>query len=349
MSIKVSILLPNLNNRPYLERRIQSILDQTLDEWELIVMDGYSQDGAWEFFQACAAAEPRIRIYQSAEKGIYNNINRCLELAVGDNIYIATSDDTMTRETLEKMTKALEENPECDIAHCKLKIIDEEGNLSPEKTWDNFFIIRYFGEYIDKKHIRRAPHDGLLHYCGITVYTSLTQLLIRRRLFDRIGPFLVDYGSIADYEWDMRASLVADTVHIPEYLATWRVHRDQATTDDRIIRAKAQGKFLELSDNALRIAVKLKPDLKKTYRIPKFRGHLEKEYFFLEMKTHTHFLKRLAICLKWLILRPRFAFVWINLFRRGRKDCLSQEEILHHFKTLMAQQGLDKNLISIES
>ena len=48
----VSICLPNLNNRPYLEERLQTILAQTFSDWELIVYDNYSDDGAWELLQA---------------------------------------------------------------------------------------------------------------------------------------------------------------------------------------------------------------------------------------------------------------------------------------------------------
>ena len=54
---KVSILLPNLNNRRYLDERIDCILNQTFTDWELVIVDNYSDDGAWEFFRNC-----RIRL-----------------------------------------------------------------------------------------------------------------------------------------------------------------------------------------------------------------------------------------------------------------------------------------------
>ncbi|MCU0287888.1 MAG: glycosyltransferase family 2 protein, partial [Acidobacteria bacterium] len=150
----VSILLPNLNNRPYLEERIRSIQEQTFTDWELIIVDSYSDDGAWEYFQACAQTEKRIKIYQSPERGIYNNFNKCIRLARGKYIYIATSDDAMTPNALEVMVQALEENPGCDIAHCKLRIVNENNEHENAKTWDNFFIVRYFGDLIEKNHIR---------------------------------------------------------------------------------------------------------------------------------------------------------------------------------------------------
>jgi glycosyltransferase involved in cell wall biosynthesis len=49
---KVSILLPSFNARKFLEPRIESLLNQTITDWEAIVLDSQSNDGSWEFFQS---------------------------------------------------------------------------------------------------------------------------------------------------------------------------------------------------------------------------------------------------------------------------------------------------------
>jgi glycosyltransferase involved in cell wall biosynthesis len=342
--MNVSILLPNLNNRPYLEQRMESIRAQTWGEWELIVMDGCSQDGAWEFFQACAAGDSRIKLYQSKERGIYNNFNKCIRLARGEYVYFATSDDTMSPDALEKMATALEKNPECDIAHCKLKIIDEKGGVSEEKSWDDFFIVKYFGNLIDRMHIRRAPHDGILHFCGITVYTSLTQLLIRRRLFDRIGLFLADFGPIADFEWEMRATLLAHTVHVPEYLATWRLHRDQATSAHTIHRAKAEGKFLKMAGHALRVAKRLEPEMVKRFNMKELKYLLLKEKLFHEAHLNRGSLEKCISCLKWLLLHPSLTG---EFYKTGKNQnrFLSQESFLDYIKEIIGKYGLADHLV----
>lgn len=59
---RVSICLPNLNNRLYLEERIATIEAQTFQDWELVVCDNFSDDGAWEFFQELAARDSRVQI-----------------------------------------------------------------------------------------------------------------------------------------------------------------------------------------------------------------------------------------------------------------------------------------------
>lgn len=343
----VSILLPNLDNRPYLEERIRSIQEQTFTDWELIVVDSYSRDGAWEYFQACAQTEKRLKIYQSPERGIYNNFNKCIRLAQGKYVYIATSDDSMAPNALAEMVSALEENPGCDLAHCKLRIIDEASNASDRKLWDNFFIVRYFGNLIEQKHIRKAPHDGVLHFSGITVYTSLTQLLIKRSLFDRIGLFLENYGAQADYEWVMRATLIADTVHVPQYLATWRFHSNQATSENATDRAKASGQFLKMAGHALQIARQHNPMLIKPLNIKKLKYILQKEKLYYQIKNSRNTFKKNWLLLKWTFMNPRLLLE----FKRAqaeKRDFISQADFLAYIKKMIAHHHLEKNLVTKE-
>ncbi len=225
---KVSILLPNYNTRPFLQSRMDSIVNQTYKNWELIIVDCHSNDGAWEFFKSFEGSSYDIQMKQIPREGIYKTINACLASASGEYIYIATSDDTMREDCLEKMVLALEDHQECGLAHCCLTIIDEEGRPS-RIVWDNFLPQKFHKETISKMHVRQAPWDGLLYFGLGSIYTSLTQLLIRRDVFKKVGEFKSDWGSIGDVEWCMRVALNYNTLHVPEYLATWRKHDKQAT------------------------------------------------------------------------------------------------------------------------
>jgi len=247
---KVSLLLPVRNAGPFLAERLRSIKAQTLEEWELIVLDGYSDDGSWEKLLELGREDVRVRCVRRKPKGIYRAFNDAVRLATGEYIYFATADDTMESQCLQVMVEGLECNPTCDLAHCLLQIIDEEGRPS-EKRWDDFFYNRYYGKLLHEWHIRKAPHDGWLHFLGVTAYTSLTQMLFRRRLFDELGLFREDYGSVADYEWYMRVALRRDTLHVPLRLAAWRVHEKQATSEGIIQERVAKGHFLKMARKAV--------------------------------------------------------------------------------------------------
>jgi len=247
----VSICLPNLNNRAFLRERIDTIRAQTYQHWELVISDNYSDDGAWEFFQTLAAADQRVRIAQAPREGMYANWNRCVERARGDYIYIATSDDTLDARALELMVDALERHPECGLAHCPLKIVDERGREGSPWWWTDSVFALSSGALLRQPHVRRAPWDGVLHLLGRSVYISITQLLIRRSLFDIVGAFEPRWASVGDFNWDMRASLVAHTVHVPGTWGGWRVHSAQATAGAAIGSAAHEQRLDAMIEHAI--------------------------------------------------------------------------------------------------
>src|SRR5437764_4130389 len=218
-SPRVSVCLPNLNNRPFLEERLSTIFDQSFTDWELVIFDNLSDDGAWDFFQQAARSDGRIRIAQAPRQGMYANWNNCINAARGEYVYIATSDDNMASDCLEKLVEAMDANPECDLAHCALRMFDRNGDELPSEWWSQWSLFaRSSRPLLNQRHVRRAPYDGLLHLSGDTVYTSITQLLIRRSLFALTGLFESRWASLGDFNWNMRAGLLANAVHVPD---TW--------------------------------------------------------------------------------------------------------------------------------
>lgn len=246
----VSVCLPNLNTFPYLQERVDTILGQSYPHWEMVVSDNYSEDGAWNFFQDLARQDPRVKIEQAPRNGLYANWNQCIRRAKGEYVYIATSDDTMAPDCLEKMVAALEEYDDCDLANCKLVKIDQDGALVTDEP-DDTVLARSAPEMRSQRHFRRAPFDGMLHLTGLMVYRSITELLIRRSLFDRTGGFEPRWGSIGDLNWGMKAGLLANTVYVPETWASWRVHNRQATAAVDFQSAEHARKVDEMVEDAV--------------------------------------------------------------------------------------------------
>ena len=88
----LSILIPTLNAAEFLEARMNSILNQTYTDWELIICDSYSEDGTWEYFSRFKG-DPRVRMYRVPKEGLYAGWNECLRRARGNYVHIATADD----------------------------------------------------------------------------------------------------------------------------------------------------------------------------------------------------------------------------------------------------------------
>ena len=230
---RVSICLPNLNQRPFIEERLQSIVSQTFVDWECIAYDNFSDDGSWEIISEYASRDAKIVARQAPKTGMYANWNNCINDARGSYIYIATSDDTMSPDCLEKMVTALDIHPDCDICQCGLQMIDREGNPMTGDNgglcWEKLANASYFGDQLKTPHVRQAPQDGLVALAYGTAWTSMTQVLIRRTLFDKVGLFPTNWDAVGDAAWQMKAGLVANVVYIPEKLATWRYYEGQGS------------------------------------------------------------------------------------------------------------------------
>lgn len=335
-SKKVSILLPNLNNRQFLDERFQSILNQTFSDWECIILDSYSDDGAWGLIQEYAKKDQRIKISQIKREGIYPAINKCIEKANGEYIYIATSDDTMTPDCLGKMTQALDDHPECDICHCCLTIIDQNSNAHKDLNWNDFYAQKYLGHLIYKKHIRLAPYDAILYSCLGTVYSSLTQLLIRRSVIEKIGNFSNKWESYGDFEWGMKASLVCNIIHIPEYLATFRKHENQATPQN-INLVDNRKKKIEMINNAYKFWTNNITRENYKFTLKDLTDMYNFEIFVNNLRNK-NFLE--------VILCPRFLYYYIKniLIRNLNLNSNFLYNNINRTNKLIEKNKLDKNI-----
>lgn len=323
----VSILMPNLNNRPFLNERFATILGQTMTDWELIVIDSYSDDGAWEVIQAFAETDPRIRISQAPREGSYAALNRCLELACGDYIYIATSDDTMSPRCLEIMLDAMNRYSESEICHSCLKIIDEHGDEIPN-SWRKFPAAEFYGRLLDTRHLRYAPYDGLLH-CGVyMLYSSLTQLLIRRSVFEKIGVFKTDWGSVGDFEWNMRAALACNVLHLPVTLATWRRHSEQATQDAFVNSARHKAALCQMIKAALPVLKTDHPELYRKIRLHRLLFLYRQEQFHAKIGEYRNLGRKLLYVCFFMFISPRSVFEFMACRFFGKPRCLNSQDYI---------------------
>jgi glycosyltransferase involved in cell wall biosynthesis len=289
----VSVCLPSLNTRPFLQERVDTILGQSYKNWELIVIDGFSEDGSWDFFKELEQSDQRVSIAQ-APRGLYAAWNRCIERAQGTYVYIATSDDTMALDCLEKMVAALEEHRDCDLAHCPLVILDRHGIKIDAPEWrDNSMFAFGRPELMTQAHIRRAPIDGLLHLTGRMVYQSITELLIRRTLFNRIGKFSDAWGSIGDLYWEMKAGLVANTVHVPDTWASWRMYDTQGTASVNFYSIEHEQRVAEMIREAVQECTPyLSPQMVTGLRDHWLKWSSAMRTYYIGLKNRPGFLER---------------------------------------------------------
>lgn len=119
---KVSILIPVFNRKDYITECIQSALDQTFTDFEIIVVDNASDDGTWEICQKFAAADKRVRIFRNETNiGPVRNWIRCAQEAKGALSKVLFSDDYLEPNCLSEMVPKLDD-PEVSIVYCAARI-----------------------------------------------------------------------------------------------------------------------------------------------------------------------------------------------------------------------------------
>ncbi len=347
-SAKISILLPDYSSRSSLEECLRAMAEQTFTDWELIISNNYLGDGTGNYLQACASKNPRIKILQESRRaGLFARRNSCISVAKGEYLCILTADGSILPEFLEIMADTLDRNPDCDIAHCKLKIIDEAGVRHPALSWDNLYSTAYFGDMIDKKHIRFAPHDGLLHCGAGNVYASINQLLISRNLFDRVGLFLIGRGPNADFEWCMRASLVANIFHIPKCLTARRVPRSQGPGQVLPQTSKHYTQLLKMMEHAFSEVRKIKPDMLTEIDLEESKYLYTKNIFRFEYMENNTRIGRYKTALKWLSEKPGIFFDCFRSVKFRKEPFIPESEPVNFSRQLLKKYGFEKNLRQI--
>jgi glycosyltransferase involved in cell wall biosynthesis len=125
----VSVGLPVRNGEQYLTEAIESILSQTYRSLELIICDNASTDGTEEICRRFEAADDRVRYFRNESNlGVPLNFNLAVERASGEYFRWSADDDLLQPEYLARCVEVLRRDPEVELCHSQVKVIDEEGS-----------------------------------------------------------------------------------------------------------------------------------------------------------------------------------------------------------------------------
>lgn len=125
--MKISIITANYNYAQYIEEATNSILNQTYQDWELIVIDDASSDNSVEIIKSYCQKNPKIQLLQNHEnKGLKESLLTGLKYATGDWVAFLESDDVLEPTNLEKKIEIINKNPDLKLVFNKVKFLTEE-------------------------------------------------------------------------------------------------------------------------------------------------------------------------------------------------------------------------------
>lgn len=176
---KVSIIIPVYNSEKYIEKTLQSVLAQTYDNIEVIVINDGSTDKSGEIVEKIAKAESRIQYFRIENSGPGNARNTGILKATGKYIGFCDGDDVIKPQMYEKLVSYLE-NADADIALCD--IFTERDNCCFGFPWEDGKA--FYGEEIPKELMAAMIGNESDNSTDIPVWGSVVRCLFKREIIE---------------------------------------------------------------------------------------------------------------------------------------------------------------------
>lgn len=215
---KVTVILTSYNHAKYLRESIDSVINQTFPDFELIIWDDASSDNSWEIIQSYK--DKRIRTFRNNEQKLARyGINKAItEVARGEYIAIHHSDDIWLPEKLEKQVAFLDANQHIGAVFSDVLVIDESSNLLPEN-------LHLYQKIFAQPN--RTRHEWLNHFFYKGNALAHPSVLIRKKCYGDCG--LYQYGfPAADHDMWVRLCIQHEIHILPEKLIKLRVRDNDA-------------------------------------------------------------------------------------------------------------------------
>jgi len=207
--------MPVFNAAPYVKEAIQSVLDQTFQDYEFIIVDDGSTDASLQVIQSFT--DPRIKLIEHhTNAGLIATLNEGLQRADGEFIARIDADDIWTsKDKLAKQLEHFDHSPDCVLVGTWATVIDEDGAVHGK--------IRY--PYEDA-----AIRNNLL----MKNYFIHPSVMFKKEAALAVGGFKAEEKHVEDYGLWLRLGARGTFANISEYLMSYRVHGASVSRQNRM-------------------------------------------------------------------------------------------------------------------
>jgi len=214
----VSICIPVYNGEPYIFKTLNSVLNQTYKNIEVIIFDDCSTDKSAEVIKTFK--DSRITYHLNDKNyGAFNNFQKCVEACNGDFIKLLNHDDLLKPNAIEAQVNVLINNPDVSICITATNVINE---------FDEIIINRQLYRKSVKINGKKIVKKTLLK--GRNIYGEPSTVLFRRDKSRQVGNFSNELHISSDLDYWIRLSYVGDVYYINEFLSDWRLSSTNDTS-----------------------------------------------------------------------------------------------------------------------
>jgi len=227
--IKVSVIIPVYNVERYLRDCLDSVINQTLKEIEIICINDGSTDGSFEILKEYEKKDARIKIFSQENKGLSATRNVGIKFCQGEYINFLDSDDMLELNALELLyNKAFKDN--LDILYFDAKTLFESNALLNEhKQHDDYYVRK------NHYHIVCRGIDFFVALRHDKAYRSMVQIqLISRQYLNSIKLFFYEGIYHEDEFFTFKSMLLANRVcHLSQKLFIRRIRENSIMTEEK--------------------------------------------------------------------------------------------------------------------
>jgi len=210
----VSVIIPSYNHEKYIGECIRSVLNQTYQDFEIVITDDGSKDKTVEIIRQFN--DPRIKLLiHDKNKGTSVATNTCINNSSGKFVAILGSDDAWVPEKLEKQLEFLEQNVNVGAVFTREITVNENSNLVYQTIYSKVF------DYALQNH-SQAEWARFFFFFGNCLCAPSS--MIRRNIFTEIGMFDERLAGLQDFDMWIKICLRHDIHLMEDRLTLYRVH-----------------------------------------------------------------------------------------------------------------------------
>lgn len=216
---KISVLIPSYNHEKYIGEAIESVLMQTYQDFELIIVDDGSTDQSVEVIQRYQQQDARIHFIKFEQNlGACSAAARLIEEAQGEYLAVLSSDDLFIPNKLEKQLNFLENNSQYKAVFSYAEMIDENGN--PFVRQDHFYTKIFIQP-------NRNRFDWLRYFFYHGNCLCHSSVLIKKECYEKIGVYDYRYFQLPDFDFWIRLCMQYEIFIISENLVKFRIRANE--------------------------------------------------------------------------------------------------------------------------
>lgn len=224
--MKFSILLANYNNGEYIKEAINSIIAQSYEDWEIVIVDDASTDESDEIIKTYNNNERIKYITNTENKGCGYTKHKCAKLASGDIFGFLDPDDKLTPNAIEVMVKEHKKNLKCSLIFSNRFVCDDK--LNPRKNQPEI-------SFDSSKSLLEQSEGQVSHF-----------VTFKKKYYEKTVGINESFKRAVDMDLYYKLEEVGQINFTEQRLYYWRVHKNGISTHNNFPKARAWGIYAKI-------------------------------------------------------------------------------------------------------